>query len=423
MRTIRTLLSTLLCLAGLVALPLTARPASAQQAEGFLAGVSQIAAGDGFSCARLNTGEARCWGDNYSGQVGDGTVADERHLPTTVLRPDGGGPLTGVAQVDTGFEASCARLANHQVRCWGDNSYGNLGDGTTDDHALPVAVTVPGGARLTGVRQLQVSDGFACALLVDRRVRCWGENEDGNLGDGSTTERHRAVLVRLPGGSPLAGVTQLSAGRDHACAVVRGGQVRCWGDNGFGNIGDGTSENDRLRPRTVLNGSGTAPLVVRQVAAGDGVTCAVLANRQARCWGDNQYGQLGRGLLSDGELLPVPVLATSGPGRLGNVVALNTAGDHICARLTGDQLRCWGRNVDGAIGDGTVGTDRTRPTVVLDPTGTIPLGNVRQVAGGGIHTCARLANGQARCWGDNGPGAVGDGTSGNDRLLPVVVQL
>jgi alpha-tubulin suppressor-like RCC1 family protein len=417
MRTIRVLLLALLVL------PLAARQAGAQDPEGVLTSVTQITAGDGFSCVRISGGEARCWGDNFSGQLGDGTD-DNRSVPVPVLRPNGGGPLLDVAQIDTGSESTCARLRNREVRCWGDNFYGNLGNGTTDDHPLPVAVTVPGGARLTGVRQLQVSDGFACAIVADGKVRCWGDNEDGELGDGTTTERHRAVLVRLPGGAPLRGVTQLSAGRDHACALAPRSVLRCWGDNTYGNVGDGTSGTDRLRPRRVRNGADTGPLLdVRLVAAGDGVTCARLGSGEARCWGGNQYGELGRGTIDDGAELPVPVLASTGPGRLQEVLSLNSAGNHVCARLANGQARCWGRNVDGGIGDGTIGTDRSRPTTVLDPTGTIPLGNVRQVVGGSIHTCARLANGQARCWGNNDNGEAGDGTSGNDRLLPVVVQL
>jgi alpha-tubulin suppressor-like RCC1 family protein len=421
MRTIRVVLSTLLCLAGLLALPMAAPPAGAQQPEGFLAGIAQVEAGDGHTCARLTDGQVRCWGDNDAGAIGDGTTLTERHLPTTVLRPDGLGPLTGVRSIEVG-DHSCALVAGGQARCWGPNDFGELGDGTTTGRPLPVAVKLRPGVRLTGITQLSAGDGTTCARLSDRRARCWGRNNYGQVGDGTPAdERHRPRLVTVPGGGALTGVRQVSVGRDHACALLDSGQVRCWGDNDAGRLGDGTTQ-DRRRARVVKNPAGTGPLTgAIQVVAGDGPTCALLRSGQVRCWGENQYGAVGDGTFEERHL-PVPVKNPAGTGRLTGVRRLGQAyGAIVCARVAGNQLRCWGRNIDGGLGNGET-DDSPLPVTVLDPSGTIPLGNVAQVSAGSVFTCARLANGHGRCWGDNSVGELGDGTT-DEHHLPVVVEL
>jgi alpha-tubulin suppressor-like RCC1 family protein len=415
MRTTRFLLVLLL------ALGLAPTRAEAAEPEGFLAGIAQIDAGDGHTCARLTDGTARCWGDNFEGQLAD-TTTDDRHLPTVVLREDGLAPLIGIAQIDAGFH-TCARLTNGQARCWGSNWEGELGDGTTEERHLPVVVTVPGGTALTGVAQISASDTFTCARLTNRQVRCWGRNEYGQLGDGTEVPHPRARLVRLANGKPLADVVQLTTGRDQVCALLRSSKVRCWGDNDAGQLGIGTTGGERRRPQVMRNMAGNGPLLgVAQVVAGDDVTCVRLRTQEVRCTGDNEFGSLGNGGPTD-RSLPVAVKAPDGTANLDGVLTLSTAGGaHVCARIAGGQVLCWGRNADGGLGNGTE-DDAPLPVSVLDPTGTIPLGSVAQVSAGSVFTCARLTNGQGRCWGDNGHGQLGDGTQGTDRLLPVVVQL
>jgi alpha-tubulin suppressor-like RCC1 family protein len=404
-----------LLVAALSAVTILVAPAGAVPLEG----VRQIDAGNGTTCALVGA-QLRCWGDNQSGQVGDGTT-DDRALPTVVLRNDANAPLLGVTQVDAGFN-TCARLRNGQARCWGDNSYGALGDGTTDNSPLPRTVLLPSGAPLTGVAAVAAGGDFSCARLTNGEVRCWGKNEGGQIGDGTHTNRRRARLVTVPGGGRLTGVVELSAGRFHSCARLSNGQVRCWGDNTSGALGDGTTTG-RARARVLRNGAGTGPLRgAAQVVAGDDHTCIRISGGQVRCVGANDFGGLGDGTTEDRHL-PVAVRRQDGPGRLTGVTRLATSiGYFNCARIEGAHVVCWGWNGDGGLGDGTT-DDRSRPVDVLDPTGTIPLSNVAQVSVGGGFGCARLVNGQARCWGDNADGQLGDGTTGNDHHLPVVVQL
>lgn len=376
-------------------------------------------AGNIHSCAMVAGGQLRCWGYNNSGQLGDNSTT-ERHLPTTVLRPDGAGPLTGATQVSAGFH-TCARLANTQAVCWGNNFQGQVGDGNTAVSAqnLPRLVTLPNGGNLTGIATVAAGDDFTCARLTSGRVRCWGDNDGGRLGDGTTTDRSRAVLVTMPGGAPLTGVTQLSVGRSHSCARLTTGQARCWGDNTSGPIGDGTTTN-RRRATVVRASTGSNPLTgVVQISADDDHSCARLGTGQARCWGENGSGQIGDGTTAD-RLRPRPVLDPTGTIRLSGVRQVAASQGFTCARLASGQARCWGGNVDGGLGDGTT-SDRTLPVVVHNPMDNGPLSGVTSISAGGSHACARLGAADAVCWGGNNAGQLGDGTL-TDRPIPVVVQ-
>lgn len=382
-------------------------------------GVDRISGGSRHTCAKVG-GQARCWGANWQGQLGDGTET-ERSRPVVVLDTDGLGPLTGVAEVAGGESRACARLTGGQARCWGRNGEGALGDGTTTDRPLPVIVSNPAGTGpLQRVADLTSGSGHNCALLTNGQARCWGDNDAGQLGDGTTDDGLRPGVVSNGAATgPLTGVVQLATGGDHTCALRAGGQASCWGWNRYGQLGDGTT-TDRLRPRVVLSADGTGPLTgITQIVTGVAHTCALLVNGEVRCWGQNHEGELGAGVPEPQRRRPVVVSNTSGRGPLTDVVQLTAGFRHTCARLANRQLRCWGENDDGMLGDGTR-TIRTRPVPVLDLSGTRSLTGVTRVSAGGDHTCATFSDGGARCWGRNSEGQVGDGTN-LGRSLPVPV--
>lgn len=327
--------------------------------------MAEVSAGAEFTCARLDDGQVRCWGYNAFGQLGDGGTADSTR-PVVVLATSGRSPLTGATRLSSGWSHSCVVVSGGQIRCWGDNSQGQLGDGTTTDRLRPVAVRTPSGtANLTGIAEVSAGGYFTCARKTNGQARCWGSNFYGQLGNGTTTDSTRPVTVsNLTGGNALQGVKKISAGRWHACARLENGQSRCWGDNEDGQLGDGTTTN-RTRPVSVSNATGGNALQnVRKISAGTWQTCAKLSNGQARCWGDNAFGALGDGTVTD-RLRPVTVSNEDGTGAL-SVVGIISAGEyrHSCAVLDGDQARCWGYNFTGQLGDGTT-TNRTRPVVVL----------------------------------------------------------
>ena len=278
---------------------------------------------------------------------------------------------------------TCAWLIDGSATCWGENFYGQLGDSTTGAGRSRPGV-VPG---LSGVAGMAAGGVHTCAALTDGTARCWGWNGGGQLGDGTTMQRTAPVAV-----IDLTGVAAVTAGGgSHSCARVTDGTARCWGANFSGQIGDSTTM-DRTTPTTVTNlAAATA------VDAGLHHTCAVVTGGSAKCWGNNIAGQLG-----DGTVMYRSVPVT--PMSLSGVAGIVTGDSHTCAWLMDGTVRCWGGNGSGQLGDGSTMTRYTPVTV----TG---LANVVGMAAGLAHTCAHLDDGTVRCWGENGNGQLGDGTT------------
>jgi hypothetical protein len=244
-----------------------------------------VSAGAAHACALLLPGllipdfETRCWGNNTFGQLGD-TTTTGRTTPVTV---------SGLSNVNTSRSAgafhTCAVAADGTASCWGDNTFGQLGDTTTTDRSAPVTVS---GMSTATVLRVASGSAHSCALRFDSTVSCWGLNGTGQLGDDTTTDRLTPVAV-----SGLMNATQIATGDIHSCAVLTDTTARCWGFNGNGRLGDGTT-TQRLTPVTV---SGLTN--VTQIAAGGGHTCARLSDGTAWCWGTNASGELGDGTTTD----------------------------------------------------------------------------------------------------------------------------
>jgi alpha-tubulin suppressor-like RCC1 family protein len=359
---------------------------------GLGSGVQDIAASGQHTCALTTAGGVKCWGDNDSGQLGDGTsgFAANKNSPVDVA-----GLGSGVQAIAAGGEHTCALTSGGGVKCWGDNYFGQLGDGTTADKNSPVDVAGLG----SGVQAIAAGGSHTCALTSGGGVKCWGDNGFGQLGDGTTANKNSSPVDVAGLGS---GVQAIAAGGSHTCALTSGGGVKCWGDNGFGQLGDGTSADKNSPVDVVGLGSG-----VQVIAAGGNHTCA-LTSGGVKCWGDNGFGQLGDGTSADKNSSPVDV-AGLGSG----VQAIAAGGSHTCA-LTSGGVKCWGDNGVGQLGDGT-SADKSTPVDVLG------LGSgVQAMAVGGNHTCALTSGGGVKCWGDNDYGQLGDGTSA-DKRTPVDV--
>ena len=361
-----------------------------------------IAAGSSQTCALLADGSMRCWGANTLGVLGNGTVLDSL-VPTPVLGGGGNNPARDVA---AGGNHTCAVRASGAVACWGDNTNGQLGDGTNVSRLTPVAV---GG--LSDAVAVAAGELHTCAVLGDGTVRCWGANSNGQLGDGTTTQRLAPVPV-----SGLTDVVGIAAGDLHTCAVLGNGGVRCWGDNATGQLGDGTTTGSLVPTVVTIPAIGsTANGAAIAVGAGDEHTCVRLADGSVRCWGGGDQGQLGDGSIAD-RLSPV------GGNGLTSVVGIAAGGFHTCS-LRANPISvsgaapsvafCWGANSNGELGDGTI-AQRTAPVPVPGLASGVAL------AAGGAHTCAVLDTGRMRCWGDNAAGQIGDGTT-RQRLVPTRV--
>ena len=381
--------------------------------------IVQVAAGGAHTCARISDGTARCWGDNSDGQLGDGTRTD-RKLPVKVKNVAGTGPLKHITAISAGLGHTCARISDGTARCWGLNVSGELGDGTRTDRKLPVKVkNVAGTGPLNHITAISAGDFHTCARISDGTARCWGYNLYGQLGDGTDTDGTLPVKVKnVAGTAPLIHVTAISAADFHTCARISDGTARCWGGNSDGQLGDST-RTDRTLPVNVNDVTGTARLIhVTAISTGDRHTCARLSDGTARCWGENLSGQLGDGTHTNRKL-PVIVKNANGTARLVHVTAISTGDRHTCARISDGTARCWGENLSGQLGDGTR-TNRKLPVIVKNANGTARLVHVTAISTGYFHTCARISDTTARCWGNNKDGELGDGTDIN-RNLPVEV--
>lgn len=349
-----------------------------------------VSTGGNHTCALSPDGAALCWGENTKGQLGDGTTTD---------RPTAGavGGEDALVQISAGSSRhSCGLTVTGRAVCWGQNTRGTIGDGTTTDRPSPVDVV-----GLTGpVRTILAGGSQTCALLESGSVMCWGRNDFAQLGNGTLVDSPvPGEVVDLPGD-----VSSLSVGGGHACVVTSAGGVVCWGLNRTGQIGNGAT-NDGQAPAAVQ----ALPGAVATVSAGGFHTCAVTTAGGVVCWGSNEHGQLGDGT-NQNRLEPVPV-----SGLDSGVVAVSAGLFHTCALRTDGTVLCWGKNGYGEMGDGTT---TQRPTPV-SPSG-LPTAGVTQIAAGGGQTCVATADGALWCWGQNEFGQVGDGGSTN-QLLPVKV--
>lgn len=349
--------------------------------------IKQIAAGGSYTCALLSNGTVKCWGYNPCGQIGEPSATALWSVSAVEVND-----LLDALEVSVGDRFACAALRNGTIECWGCNEYGQLGDGTTSGSAIPVAAQ-----GLSNAVQVVADDSTACARLHDGTVTCWGAVAV-RFGDGGTATPGGLTRVAMQG---LAGTVQLAGYGFDSCALNSDGTEECWGSNDHGQLGDGTMM-DSPTPVAVQGLTG-----VVQIARVSSSSCALLHDGTVRCWGANTYGELGNGTTND-SLTPVSVQGIS------TAVQVSTG---ACAILADETVRCWGGNWAGQLGNGDNSkTNSSTPVVVTGLSG------VSQISHGGSHTCALLSDGTARCWGDNSYGELGDGTR-NSSSLPVTVTV
>jgi alpha-tubulin suppressor-like RCC1 family protein len=360
------------------------------QATGFalatspLSNITTAAAGEGHTCALTTTGDVLCWGHNPYGQLGNGTITDRRLAAPVV------GLEHRAVGIAAGEQHACAVMSSGRVRCWGSNTYGQLGDDTIMDRYTPVQVK----GLASDVIDMAAGTAHTCALTSSGGVLCWGLNGSGELGDGTTTDHHTPVPVLGLG----SGVIDIASGNYHTCALTSSGGVWCWGSNISGQLGDGTTTH-RSEPVSVL-GLATG---VAAIGGGQSYTCAAMSPGGARCWGRNSSGQLGDGTKTN-RSSPVPVL------ELANRVTHVAGGEHhTCALKASGGVVCWGWNGYGALGDGT-NTDSPTPVQVVGLAS-----GVGAITAGELHSCAVTGAGRMACWGYNSYGQLGDGTETSRR--------
>ncbi|MFZ2188749.1 MAG: ELWxxDGT repeat protein [Candidatus Moraniibacteriota bacterium] len=387
-----------------------------------LAGVSQIVARSSHTCALKSDGSVYCWGYNGTGQLGDNTVA-RKLTPTQVLGVGGTGNLTDVSRISAGNQHACALKSDSTVFCWGGNGNGQLGDNSTIQALTPVQTKGVGGVGyLTDATQLESNGNSSCVTKSDESVFCWGGNDYGQLGDGTTVGsspwgRLTPVQVRGVGGTGfLTGVSKVALGAYHTCAVKPDGSTFCWGRNNYYQLGDGTNVI-KTTPVQVLGVGGVGNLAdIRQIAGGTFHTCALKSDGLAYCWGYNSNGQLGDTSVTT-RSTPVYVRTV---GDIASASQISAGPYHSCAAKSDGSAYCWGDGSSGKLGNNS-SSGSSAPVQVVDVGGTGYLTSVSQVATGDSHSCALKTDGTVYCWGSNSSGQIGDNTT-SIRYTPVQVK-
>jgi alpha-tubulin suppressor-like RCC1 family protein len=346
--------------------------------QGLSSGVVAVAASNSFSCALLASGTVDCWGTGGFGQLG---TASSVGSPTPVAIS---GLAPNIMAIAAGGDFVCALAKAGTVQCWGNDAVGELGDGPRDggNTTSPSPVSVQG---LSGVTEITAGDAHACAL-VSGVVWCWGQGASGQLGNGSTSKSATPVQVKT-----LTGVTAIAAGTETTCALT-GSQMVCWGGNNANEIEQSPNPSPSPVAITALPGTPSA------IAMGGKNVCAVIEGG-LECWGANVYGQIGNDEIAPAVAFPAAV-SNLGTGVAGVSVAVN----HSCALLTGGVASCWGFDFEGELGNG--GMNGSGPVSVKGLTT-----GVTGVSAGGGHACAVTSAGAASCWGDNEFGDLGAGAT------------
>ena len=359
-----------------------------------------IAAGTYNSCAILENQSMVCWGDNEYGQLGDGTT-DGSAVPIYVNVAANETPV----EVTVGQVTACALMESGNIYCWGSGYYGKMGNGEpwSDDYVNTEMrqVLLPEGQ---GGQTVSISGGHICTILDNGDVYCWGRGNQGQLGYGGTSNRNIPAKVNLPG---QRSAIAISTGTYMTCAITTDGMGYCWGENDEGQLGNGTTNSRRTTPVEVLFPSGYTPV---SISAGDDFSCALMDNRKVMCWGENNDGRLGQGpLATDDETTPVWVIM--GDSETAHFLDIGTKS--ACMILDSGETKCWGTNEEGQIGQGDTDLD-------FYPTPTEVNGNHDFVALS-INSdtiCAITSDAEGYCWGDNEAGQIGRGSIDTDEPTP-----
>lgn len=345
--------------------------------------VSAVSAGSGHTCALTTAGSVLCWGSNHKGQIGDGGMCNNACTrPASV--PGLGG---GVGSISAGDFHTCAASTAGVVACWGANDHGQLGDGTTSLREVPTIMGMS-----SKVASVSAGDLHTCAVTTGGGVKCWGSNENGQLGDDRGCGDLCTAPVDVPGLTDR--IAAVSAGGGHTCALTTMGGAKCWGYGTMGALGDGLASSHATPVDVVGLGKGIA-----RISAGGSHTCALTLEGGVLCWGDNESGQLGDGTTVS---RPTPVTVS---GLTSGVMAISAGDHHTCALTTQGDVRCWGLEVWGPVSEGAF-VISTTPGPILDG-GT---GNTL-ISAGDYHNCVVTLSGGLKCWGHNGYGQLGTGNT------------
>lgn len=360
-----------------------------------LPATNRIEAGNNHTCVIDFHDVVKCWGDSAYGQLGNNSTT-----PQPALVNVNAGALIGVRQIDSSWNHTCARNSDNSIACWGDNAYGELANLGTADLLAPQRSSV-----VSDTLQVAVGEHHACAITSAHAVFCWGLGTSGQLGNrlGTSSNTPEVVLG-------ITDARQIALGAAYGCAVNGTGILYCWGENGAGQLGTGDTYSAYMAYPIITAG-------VSEVTAYENTTCLIYGmNKNVFCIGNNQHGQAGA---TPSSTVPDFVAVSTSTGTaLANIVDIEAGMNHICALDSAGFMYCWGDNYYGQSGSSYSAPHRAVKVAALS---TIGAPKVVDMALGENHTCALLANNQVKCWGRNNYGQLGDGTT-TDSATPVLVS-
>ncbi|MGA9762752.1 MAG: hypothetical protein WBQ14_10035 [Gaiellaceae bacterium] len=361
-----------------------------------VADATGVSAGGALTCILVGGGGVKCWGYNLDGELGNSSLMSSS-MPVSV------GGITGALAVNSGYKHTCAILPAGAISCWGTNDVGELGNGTLMGSPTPVSV---GG--LSGGVASSSGAAHTCALVTGGSLYCWGDDQFGELGTGSVI-RVKPYGVSSPVQvAAISNAVGVSAGFLSTCALISGGSIDCWGYNENGQVGNGTV--NRLRPYAVPSPVRVVGIAnALSISSGSFHTCALISGGTVKCWGYITPGDLGtaKPLLNSSR----PKLAVG----IKNAVSISSGGFHTCALISGGTVKCWGADQFGQLGDGKL-SDSAKPVTVIG------IKHAVSISSGVLHTCALLSGGAVKCWGRNDDGELGSGTLTASSVPLSVVQ-
>ncbi len=410
--------------------------------------IGSISSGNGFACSLSSDSRVLCWGSNNRGKLGiyDNSDATFSLAETAISDPfDPNYELFGAVAVSAGSEHACALLSNSRVICWGDDTYGQIGNHTADDAQCSASrcdyprfvLKDDFGTPLTGVVAISAGTSHTCAVTSAKKVYCWGRNDQGQLGDGTTADRSYASTVKWvddKDGSDLVvssiditDAFSVSTGLNHSCMVNTNGNVLCWGNNSQYQLGDNNYysavETDRSK---IANTTGATdlrefPVFVRDVSnnildnvvmvsVGEQYSCALKNDGAVYCWGENDEGQINQNTATTSVANPYQIKGVGGTGLLGNIAQISAGKNHVCALEKDMGAVCWGSaNISNSLLGNGVSIGSLDPVNVTNESGAADISDLRAISVGDFHTCALSKDGYVKCWGSNLSGAYGVG--------------
>ena len=367
-----------------------------------------LTVGREHACAIMENHSVYCWGRNYFGMLGNGGTSSS-NVPVAV--EDFGNSRFAVS-ISAGGYTTCAILNTGEISCWGYAGIGGrLGNGDNQDSSVPVDVDSLGSGRTATA--ISVGESTSCAILDNSSIVCWGDGDQGAIGDNGTQHRSSPTLVHGIGGTnpPVA----ISSGGNHHCALMENGSVMCWGLGSFGRLGDGGATNKLIPTYTMPFGNDTKAV---SLSISDSHGCVLLEDRNISCWGYNSVGQTGSSNYSDGSdpNSGLPPLHVSGIPHGYSPDSISVGDKSTCVRNGTGSVLCWGSGSGGRLGNNQTGDSHTPVEVLLDGK------NSSGVSIGGFSACSAFSDGKIKCWGWGNHGQLGNG-NWQDSLVPVDVIL